>query len=245
MISSKNALNFAYALYLKLRSEGALNEADIKYVVRKWFVMSILTGRYTGSFETAFEADIKRIDELGARRALEDIEASQLASNFWEVALPMDMKSSSVRSPYFLTFLAAQAHSGAKGFLSKNVTIASMIEEVGDIHHVVPKNYLIKSGVNDRGDYNQIANYALTETPINIAIKDRAPSEYMGIVDTQVTSGELRLGEITSQKDLDANFAMNAVPAGLSSTTATSYASFLSDRRTLMARYIREYYDSL
>lgn len=245
LISSKNALNFAYALYLKLRSEGALNEADIKYVVRKWFVMSILTGRYTGSFETAFEADIKRIDELGARRALEDIEASQLASNFWELALPMDMKSSSVRSPYFLTFLAAQAHSGAKGFLSKNVTIASMIEEVGDIHHVVPKNYLIKSGVNDRGDYNQIANYALTETPINIAIKDRAPSEYMGIVDTQVTSGELRLGEIISQKDLDANFAMNAVPAGLSSTTATSYASFLSDRRTLMARYIREYYDSL
>lgn len=245
LISSKNALNFAYALYLKLRSERALNEADIKYVVRKWFVMSILTGRYTGSFETAFEADIKRIDELGARRALDDIEASQLASNFWEVALPMGMKSSSVRSPYFLTFLAAQAHTGAKGFLSKNVTISSMIEEVGDIHHVVPKNYLIKSGINDRGDYNQIANYALTETPINIAIKDRAPSEYMGLVDAQLTAGELRLGEITSQKDLEANFAMNAVPTSLASTTATSYATFLAERRTLMAMYIRDYYVSL
>ncbi|WP_341956146.1 DUF262 domain-containing protein [Microbacterium sp. LWH13-1.2] len=245
LISSKNALNFAYALYLKLRSEGTLNEADIKYVVRKWFVMSILTGRYTGSFETAFEADIKRIDDLGARRALEDIEASQLASNFWDVALPMDMRSSSVRSPYFLTFLAAQVHARAKGFLSKNITIASMIEEVGDIHHIVPKNYLVKSGVNDRSDYNQIANYALTETPINIAIKDRAPSEYMGIVDAQVTSGELRLGEITSQVDLAANFAMNAVPTNLSSTTATSYEAFLSDRRKLMARYIRNYYTSL
>ncbi|APH43696.1 hypothetical protein BMW26_01030 [Microbacterium sp. 1.5R] len=245
LISSKNALNFAYALYLKLRSEGAPNEADIKYVVRKWFVMSILTGRYTGSFETAFEADIKRIDDVGARRALEDIEASQLASNFWDVALPMDMKSSSVRSPYFLTFLAAQAHTGAKGFLSKNVTISSMIEEVGDIHHVVPKNYLIKSGINDRGDYNQIANYALTETPINIAIKDRAPSEYMGLVDAQLTSGELRLGEITSLEELEANFAMNAVPTSLTSTTATSYATFLAERRTLMARYIRDYYASL
>lgn len=245
LISSKNALNFAYALYLKLRSEGALNEADIKYVVRKWFVMSILTGRYTGSFETAFEADIKRIDDVGARRALEDIEVSQLASNFWDVSLPMDMKSSSVRSPYFLTFLAAQIHTGAKGFLSKNITIASMIEEVGDIHHIVPKNYLVKNGVNDRSDYNQIANYALTETPINIAIKDRAPSEYMGIVDAQVTSGELRLGEITSQGGLAANFAMNAVPANLSSTTATSYGRFLSNRRNLMARYIRDYYTSL
>ena len=245
LISSKNALNFAYALYLKLRSERTLNEADIKYVVRKWFVMSILTGRYTGSFETAFEADIKRIDELGARRALDDIEASQLAANFWDVALPMDMKSSSVRSPYFLTFLAAQVHRGAKGFLSKNITISSMIEEVGDIHHIVPKNYLIKSGINDRSDYNQIANFALTETPINIAIKDRAPSDYMGIVGAQVSSGDLRLGEIVSTEDLERNFLMNAVPTDLSATTADTYERFLGDRRALMARYIRDYYYAL
>jgi len=173
LISSKNALNFAYALYLKLRTEKKLNEGEIKFVTRRWFVMSVLTGRYTGSFETAFEADIRRINEVGALQALEDIEASQLSENFWTVALPMDMETSSVRSPYFLAFLAAQIQAGSRGFLSKNVTVASMIEEVGDIHHVVPKNYLVKHGENDRSVYNQIANFALTETPINITIKDR------------------------------------------------------------------------
>lgn len=244
LISSKNALNFAYGLYLKLRS-GGMNEADIKYVVRRWFVMSILTGRYTGSFETAFEADIKRVEDVGARKALEDIEASQLASNFWEVALPMDMKSSSVRSPYFLTFLAAQVHTGAKGFLSKNITVSSMIDEVGDIHHIVPKNYLIKSGINDRSEYNQIANYALTETPINIAIKDREPADYMALVDAQVASGDLRLGEISDAAALARSFRENAVPVELRDTTAATYEDFLVRRRALMAAYIRDYYQSL
>ena len=50
MIGSKNALNFAYALYLRLRSDGALSEGERKRIVRRWFVMSMLTGRHSGSF---------------------------------------------------------------------------------------------------------------------------------------------------------------------------------------------------
>lgn len=245
LISSKNALNFAYALYLKLRSEGQLNEGEIKFVVRRWFVMSVLTGRYTGSFETAFESDIRRIGEIGALQALRDIESSQLAENFWDVALPMDMESSSVRSPYFLAFLVAQIHTHSRGFLSKNVTVGSMVEEVGDIHHVVPKNYLVKHGINDRSDYNQIANFALTETPVNIAIRDKSPGDYMSLVDAQIEDGHLRLGEITSDEELDANLRANAIPASVRTTTAETYPSFLKERRVLMAQIIREYYFSL
>lgn len=245
LISSKNALNFAYALYLKLRSERALNEGQIKFVVRRWFVMSVLTGRYTGSFETAFEADIRRINEIGALQTLSDIESSQLADTFWDVGLPMEMESSSVRSPYFLAFLAAQIHTQARGFLSKNVTVSSMVEEVGDIHHVIPKNYLVSNGVNDRGDYNQIANFALTETPINISIKDAAPADYMARVDQQVADGVLRLGEIMSEVELDANLRANAIPASIRTTTAETYGAFLKERRALMAQVIRDYYFSL
>lgn len=245
LISSKNALNFAYALYLKLRSEKNLNEGEIKYVVRRWFVMSLLTGRYTGSFETAFEADIRRVDEVGAPQVLRDIEASQLAETFWNVALPMDMETSSVRSPYFLAFLVAQIHNGSRGFLSKNVTVGSMIEEVGDIHHVVPKNYLVKNGVNDRSSYNQIANFALTETPINIAIKDRAPGDYMALVDEQAADGRLRLGEITSAQELESNLRMNAIPDSIRATTAESYSAFLKERRFQMAQVIKDYYFAL
>ena len=245
MISSKNALNFAYAMYLHLRSQGHLSEGEIKRVVRKWFVMSLITSRYTGSFETAFEADIRRIAELGASEFLANIEKSSMSENFWDVAVPMAMESSSIRSPYFQTYLAAQVHSGARGFLSKNITVANMLEESGDIHHLVPKNYLQKNGVRDRSDYNQIANYALTETPINIGIKDSAPVDYMERVGQQIGDGELRLGEIRETYELKENLAANAVPDSIYTTTAESYGDFLIERRLLMSHFIRDYYRSL
>ncbi|TQJ35609.1 GmrSD restriction endonuclease domain-containing protein [Arthrobacter sp. SLBN-122] len=245
MISSKNALNFAYALYLHLRSEGRLTEGDIKRVVRKWFVMSLITSRYTGSFETAFEADIRRISEYGASEFLANIERSSMSENFWDVAVPMSMESSSIRSPFFQTYLAAQVHSSARGFLSKNITVANMLEESGDIHHLVPKNYLQKNGIRDRSDYNQIANYALTETPINIGIKDSAPADYMERVKQQIDDGELRLGEITERYELKENLAANAVPESIFDTTAETYGQFLIERRLMMSHYIRDYYRSL
>lgn len=245
LISSTNALNFAYALYLHLRSEKTLNEGEVKNYVRKWFVMSILTGRYTNSVETAFDADIKRIDELGVPTVLDNIERSVLSDSFWAVTLPMSMETSSPRSPYFLTFQAAQAHLGAKGFLSKHISVSNMIEGAGDIHHLIPRNYLATHGVPDRSDYNQIANYVLAETPINISIKDQAPATYMARVDSQITDGQLRLGEITDPNTRRENFAANAVPETLATTTAESYSAFLEQRRKLMAAYIRRYYEGL
>ncbi|WP_144589447.1 GmrSD restriction endonuclease domain-containing protein [Brevibacterium casei] len=167
MITSKNALNFAYALFIRLRAEKQMTDGEIKSVVRRWFVMSMLTGRASGSFETQFEVDMRRIGELGVANYLDQIERGQLTDGFWEIELPSSMNTTSIRSPYFSVFLAAQVHKQAKGFLSKHITVGQMMEESGDIHHLVPKNYLMKSGVTDRTQYNQIANFALTETVVS------------------------------------------------------------------------------
>ncbi|WP_120002895.1 GmrSD restriction endonuclease domain-containing protein [Nesterenkonia muleiensis] len=245
MISSKNALNFAYALYLRLRAEKFLSEGQIKRVVRRWFIMSMLTGRHSGSLETQFELDIRRIDELGVEEYLNQIERGQLTDGFWEVELPSNMNTTSTRSPYFTVFLAAQIQRNAKGFLSKHITIGQMMEEGGDIHHLVPKNYLVRSGVTDRTQYNQIANYALTETPVNIGIKDAAPADYLKRVGDQVETGELGLGELASEEELASTFEENAVPASLRKTTSETYQEFLAERREQMAAYIRDYYRGL
>ena len=53
MIRSQNSVNFAYVLYLMLREHAG--SAQVETLVRRWFVMSVLTGRYTGSPETAFD----------------------------------------------------------------------------------------------------------------------------------------------------------------------------------------------
>lgn len=245
MIGSKNALNFAYALYLRLRTDPKLSEGQRSRIVKRWFVMSLLTGRHSGSFESTWEQDITRIASVGATEYLQQIEDSVLTDGFWNVALPNRLETTSTSSPFFQTFLAAQIANGCRGFLSKSVTVAAMHQQSGDIHHIVPKDYLQKNGFPDRGMYNQVANFALTETSINISIGNKPPVEYMGAVAEQVRTGTLTLGEITDADDLARNLAANAVPADLATVTADSYQEFLRRRRILMAEAMRVYFEKL
>lgn len=245
MIGSKNALNFAYALYLRLRADGDLSEGERQRIVRRWFVMSLLTGRNSGSLESTWEQDIRRIGALGAVAYLKQVEESTLTDGFWDVALPAALETTSTASPIFQTFLAAQVATGARGFLSKSVTVAAMHQQSGDIHHIVPKDYLQKSGFPDRADYNQVANFALTETSINISISNKPPTTYLAEVVTQIDSGQITLGEITGAMDLERNLQENAIPASLDTVTAGSYPDFLIERRKLMASAIRAYFDRL
>jgi hypothetical protein len=248
LIRSKNALNFAYALFLHLkrqRGSGAIPFGQIQKLVQRWFAMSLLTARYTGSFETAFEADMRRIREVGVEVALDAIEQSELSDAFWNFGLIERLETPSWASPILGIYLAAQVRLQSHGFLSKTVTIRQMLEGQGDYHHLVPKQYLINNGVTDRSDYNQIANIALTETPINIAIKDRAPEVYLSIVSAQLESKVPALGAITESDDLGQNLAENAIPESLFRTNAGSYRDFLRERRTLMSRLLKRYYESL
>lgn len=245
MIGSKNALNFAYALYLRLRGTDDITEGELNRVVKRWFVMTLLTGRAVGSFESIWETDLRRIEEHGAAGYLKIVEESELGDGFWEGALPQELVSPSRRTPAFQTYLAARVNRGGRGFLSKTISVRHMIEGRGDLHHIVPKNHLIKNGFPKQGDYNQVANFALTETPINIAIKDRPPKEYMGWVTEQIESGHLKLGEITDKEDLAANLAENAIPEFIWDVSAENYREFLGARRKLMAAMIRDYYEGL
>jgi len=245
MVNSRNALNFAYALYLRLREDKDMAEGERKRIVKRWFVMSMLTGRHSGSFESTWEQDIRRIGEQGAATYLRQIEESELSEAFWAVSLPAALETTSTISPFFQSFVAAQVTTHARGFLSKGITIAAMHQQSGDIHHIVPKDYLQKNGFPDRGDYNQVANFVLTETSINISISNKPPTVYMAELATQVASGVLRLGEITDAQDLARNLAESAVPADLNKVDGDSYREFLVERRKLMAAAIRDYYLAL
>ena len=245
MIGSKNVLNFTYALYLRLREDDTMSEGERKRIVRRWFVLSMLTGRHSGSFESTWEQDIRRIGVQGAANYLKQLEESELSDAFWTVTLPANLETTSTVSPLFQTFLAAQVATGVRGFLSKSITIAAMHQNSGDIHHIVPKDYLQKNGFPDRGDYNQVANFALTETSINISISNKPPDDYMAEVAKQIDTGELTLGEIVDAADLARNLRENAIPPDLETITAGQYPDFLDQRRKLMAAVIHDYHQSL
>ena len=110
LIRSQNTVNFAYILYLTLRAQSVAPER-IETLVRRWFVMSVLTGRYTNSPETTFGVDIRNIENQGASGYLDALERADLSDAFWKVGLPQQMDTSVASSPYFNVFLAGQTSS--------------------------------------------------------------------------------------------------------------------------------------
>lgn len=244
LVRSKNVLNFGYILYLTLKDRG-MKPAMIESLVGRWIVLSMLTGRYSGSSESAIDYDIKHFTEQEPQSFLETAEKGELSDAFWNTVLVQRLDTSVASSPYFLVFLMAQVKKNAKGFLSKEITVRSLIEQRGDIHHIFPKKYLQKNDVSNRKDYNQIANYVYTQSEINIKIKDDAPCNYMSRMKKQVTGKEIYYGGITNMKDLKANLAENCVPESFMEMDISDYQDFLKTRRNMMAQYIQDYYKSL
>lgn len=98
MIRSQNALNFAYILYLKLRDLG-VNSVLIERYVKRWFVYSILTGRYSGSAESFFDFDIKQISNKPFDEYMKEKEEGELSDAFWLSALPQQLDTPVASSP--------------------------------------------------------------------------------------------------------------------------------------------------
>ena len=244
LVRSQNVLNFGYILYLSLKARE-FDANTIESLVRRWIVLSMLTGRYSGSAESAIDYDIKRFTEQDPVQFVKNTEAGELSDAFWNTVLVQRLDTSVASSPYFLVFLMAQVKHNARGFLSKQITVQSLIEQRGDIHHIFPKKYLQKNGVDNRKDYNQIANYVYTQSEINIKIKDDAPCDYMAYMKKQVAGEGSFYGGITDIDDLRLNLAENCVPEEFMEMDIFNYQVFLDMRRRMMAQYIREYYESL
>ena len=243
LISSKNALNFAYILYLTLRNAGVDNAEIEKYVCR-WYVMSVLTGRYSGSPETRIHQDIRAIDENGIHAYADVIMRGELSNAFWETTLPQGMITSNINSPFWHTFRAAQVKLGDRGLLSHNITVRELVEYKSDVHHIFPKDILKKAGMT-RGQYNQIANYAITQSEINNKIRNKAPGIYFAEAIAQCNGGDMTHGNIVDLNELDENLTMNCIPQGVEEMSVDDYADFLAARRSLMAQKIKTYFEGL
>jgi hypothetical protein len=216
----------------------------IESLVRKWFVLSILTSRYSASPESQFDLDIRNIHDLGATTYIHNVINAELSDAFWNFGLPQQMNTSVASSPSFNVFLAAQVKLQDKGFLSRDITVHDLIMHKGDVHHIFPREYLKKFGLQ-RGRYNQIANYAITQSEINIAIGAKSPSQYFKELFDQCNGGGLKYGGITDKAELLENLKMNCIPEGIEKMQVDDYDSFLTGRRELMAQKIKTYFQSL
>ena len=242
MISSQNNLLFSYILYLMGRTEFGIDEFRLRQVIARWFFMSSLTGRFTGSPESAMEFDLARFREVKDSDAFLGVleRACELAmtSDFWSIALPNDLATSSSRSPSLFAYNAGLVLLDAKALFSK-LKISELLDPASQAmrsaverHHLFPKGYLKEElKITELRDTNQIANFALLEWGDNAEISDSPPAEYLPV-----------MRERFSDAEMQKMYRWHALPEGWESM---DYRVFLEKRRELIAKVIEDGYQTL
>ena len=241
MISSNNNLLFAYQLYLIGRTEYQVPEKRLRRLIARWYFMSSLTGRYTGSPESDMEFDLARFRSISDGTEfvtiLNRVFDTTLTNDFWMLTLPSDLATSSSRSPSLFAFYASQVTLDARALFS-NVRISELLDpavqaprSAVERHHLFPKKYLKTLGIAGRRETNQIANYSLVEWGDNAEILDSAPSDYLPI-----------MAERINPADLARQYYWHALPEDWD---RMPYQEFLKQRREKIAQVIRDGYEAL
>jgi len=241
MISSQNNLLFSYILYLIGRTEIGVDEFTLRKTIAQWFFMSAVTGRYTGSPESALESDLARLRDVDTPEMfisrLQSICDISLTNDFWDVTLPNDLATSSPRSPSLFAYYAALVLLDAPALFS-STRVGDLLDpaihaarSTVEQHHLYPKAHLATLNITDTREINQIANYAYVEWGDNNKIADRGPADYLPQLKIRFTRPEL------------ANmYHYHALPENWEQL---DYHTFLEQRRELMAQIIREGYQRL
>jgi hypothetical protein len=241
MVSSQNALLYAYAFYLLGRTRYGVQEHKLQKIIGRWFFFTSLTGRYTSSPETIMDSDLNKLKVVNTSAefvsVLDAMMASELTNDFWGITLPANLDSSSARNPELFAFVASQNRLGASVLFSH--------KKVGDLidpalqtkkkalerHHLFPRGWLEKQGIADLKVINQVANFSLLEWPDNISIGEAPPYEYVPKIRQRFSSSEW-----------DQMEELHALPKGWEQM---DYDTFLTERRRLMAALIRRGFETL
>ena len=241
LISSHINLLYCYAFFLIGRTYCGVDLYRLRNVVARWFFMSSLTSRYTGSPESVMEQDLAGLREIQDAdefvASLDKIIQDALPEDYWNITLPNELATSSARSPSLFAYYAALNLLDARVLFSK-MKVSELLDPAShsskaaiERPHLFAKNYLKSLGITETRDTNQIANYALVEWSDNIAISDEAPAKYYPKYATRYSPDELK--QMTY---------WHALPDGWEGMT---YLDFLEARRKRMAQVIRDGFKTL
>ena len=242
MITSNYNLIYTYLIWLIGRCDFGLEFATLRPVIARWFFMSQTTARYTGSSESQIESDLARIKLLppgdGAAfcAELDRLINANFTGDYWEISLPNRLDTSSARSPALMSYWAALAlldadllfsTSKVRDQLDPAVTAPRSIER----HHLFPKAFLNSKGVKATHQVNALANMAFLDWPENAAIAADDPLEYWP-----------RFSQAVDEDRLKRQIYWHALPIGWEQL---EYADFLAKRQQLIAKVIRDGFETL
>jgi hypothetical protein len=241
MISSQTAIIYSYVLYLIGISDFGIDKGTMRQAVAEFFFMAALTGRYTNSPETRFEADLAQIRGISSGEEylakLREVASTVLTPDYWEITLPSALATSASRSPSLFAYQAALIKLDALALYSP-IKLSSLVDPAIngskaalEQHHLFPRAYLNSLDITDTSKVNQIANFAPVEWPDNIKIGAKPPSEYVPPLDANLSAA-----------DREQLYFWHALPP---LWWELDYDTFLKERRTRIARVIQRAWEEL
>lgn len=250
-ISSNAAIMYSYAFYLIGKHDYGVPWKELREVMARWFFMSSLTARYSGSPETIVAADLSSLPADGGPERftarLDETIAQRLTNDYWEITLPGDLATSASRSPSLFAYFAALNILDAPVLFSK-MRCAELFDPAlagGRVkvqrHHLFPRKYLEGLGITDLKLVNQIANLAVLEWHDNLAISATDPAEYWSAYLEATRNPSNGMAPFT-EAEIESMIRLHALP---NEWPDMPFDEFLAERRRLMARVMREAYERL
>ncbi len=243
MITSETALVYSYLFYLIGKYDFNVDPHILRNIMAQWFFMSSITGRYSSSPESRMEQDLANLRAIKDSAQYVDhlgkVIAGELTNDFWTISLPKILSTDAAHSPSWVAYCAALNLLEVPVLFSQMKVpelfdpVTNANKTVLEHHHLFPKNYLSKIGINDDRDRNQIANFAFVEWDDNIHISDSPPEEYLPKYIERFESDPEKLTQMLT---------LHALPA---QWEHMPYDEFLRERRTLLAKVINKGYEHL
>lgn len=193
--------------------------------VKRWFWCVCLSA----TFDTA--ANTRTQQEYAALRAwLRDGAAPEAVAGFdasrdleaWRKVTPRQRAQYRTAMALFLSNSPLDFHT------AQVLTSQLILSEAIDDHHVFPRNWLATALPKGHESVDCVLNRTLIDRTTNIAIRDKAPSDYLA--EMAEAMGDVKLGEVLTSHRLDAN--------ALVQLRADRFEDFLRSRESRLQQLI-------
>jgi hypothetical protein len=200
------------------KANGVLYSEKQRSQLIRWFWRSCFSRRYSSGVNNAHAADLLAMEKL---RNNEDTEIA----NF-KCIIPDDffiVNSFALTSVNTKTFIALLASNSPRSFISgSSVNLAETLKHASakEFHHIFPDKYLQRIS-KERKEIFALANFCFLNNADNQKIKDKAPSDYVKMID---------------QEKLPSILKSAICPED---TFSLDYETFLHKRNKLLVEYAR------
>jgi len=207
---------------------GKLQDGRQQDKLLYWYVLSFLSGRFTGSTETALNQDLRVLDDTvnPLDRLIDQLRLSRRDLYI----RPEDFAVSNLGARFYPLLYMLTRVEGARDWGDGLALSAHMLgkQNALQVHHIFPKALLYKYGYL-QNDVNSIANYCFLTQGTNLDISAKEPVVYFKGVEENYP------GALASQW----------IPMDSNLWILKRYKDFLVERRKLLADAANTFLDTL